>query len=110
MGFLALSTIATYLLADALSHREPNSSGVMTTAYPTWSRVVNPGMAWAELAMTPDDPPDGYNGYRRWRPRVMPDHWPDLVPPLAGVLLYGLAAGGLWLMAVRRFEREGREE
>jgi hypothetical protein len=67
-------------------------------------------MAWEELAMTPDDPPGGYNGMREWHPRVRPERWPDLRPPLAGVLLYGVLAGGLWLLAVRRFEREGREE
>jgi ABC-type transport system involved in multi-copper enzyme maturation permease subunit len=110
MGFIALSTIATFLLADALSRKEPNDSGGVTTVYPAWSRVANPGLAWAELAMTPDDPPTGYNGSRNWWPRFFPDQWPDLVAPLAGVLLYGLAAGGLWLLAVRRFEREGREQ
>jgi ABC-type transport system involved in multi-copper enzyme maturation permease subunit len=111
MGFVALSTIATFLLADALSVRVPNASGVMTTAYPTWSRVANPGMAWEELAMTPDDPPGGFNGYREWKGfQLRPDRWPDLVPPLAGVFLYGVLAGALWLLAVRRFEREGREE
>jgi ABC-type transport system involved in multi-copper enzyme maturation permease subunit len=111
MGYVALSTIATFLLADALSYRAPTPGGGVTTVYPAWSRVANPGMAWEELAMTPaEDPPDGYNGSRKWRPRVSPDEWPDLRPPLAGVLLYGLLAGGLWLLAVRRFEREGREE
>jgi hypothetical protein len=110
MGYVALSTIATFLLADALSYQGSTPSGGVTKVYPTWSRVANPGMAWEELAMTPDDPPGGFNGLREWHPRVVPDRWPDLAPPLAGVILYGLTAGGLWWMAVRRFEQEGREE
>jgi len=113
VGFVALSLIGTYLLADAISHRvlDPNSQ-TMTKVFPTWSRVVNPLMAWQELAMNPVDDPAGYDmGYRKWRPPyLMPDYTPSLIPPLTGVLLYGSAAGVLWLLAVRRFDREGREE
>jgi len=113
VGFVALSLIGTYLLADALSHRvlEPNSQ-IMTKVFPTWSRVVNPLMAWQELAMNPIDDPAGYDmGYRKWRPPyLLPDYTPNLTVPLTGILLYAFAAGVLWLLAVRRFEREGREE
>jgi hypothetical protein len=116
MGFVALSLIGTYLLADAMSRKVPKTtvtsqSPVLTTVYPDWSRAVNPVMAWQELAMTPvDDPADGYNGYRQWRPRFWPDEKPRLVVPLAGVVIYGLGAGLLWWLALRRFEKEGREE
>jgi ABC-type transport system involved in multi-copper enzyme maturation permease subunit len=116
MGFVALSLIGTYLLADAMSRRVPVSgssgaSGAATmTVYPDWSRVANPVMAWQELAMSPDDPPGGYNGLRPWKPRWAPDQPPNLMLPLAGVAAHGLAAAVLWWLALRRFDREGREE
>jgi ABC-type transport system involved in multi-copper enzyme maturation permease subunit len=112
VGFVALSLIGTYLLADAMSHRaiEPGS-GPLTKAFPEWSRVANPVMAWQSLAMNPvDDPPVGYNGSRLWDPTVFPKQKPQLTAALAGVAAYGIAAGLLWFLALRRFEREGREE
>jgi ABC-type transport system involved in multi-copper enzyme maturation permease subunit len=113
MGFVALSLIGTYLLADAMSQRVPmgGSSGATTvTVYPDWSRALNPVMAWQELAMSPDDQPTGHNGMRPWNPRFVPDQTPNLKLPLAGVAVYGSAAALLWWLALRRFEREGREE
>jgi hypothetical protein len=115
MGFVALSLIGTYLLADAMSRKvfvtqsSSSGSGISMTVYPEWSRVANPVMAWQELAMSPDDPPGDYNGYRRWRPRFVPDQPPNLVLPLGGAAAHGLAAAILWWLALRRFEREGRE-
>ena len=89
---------------------EPGT-GPPTRAVPEWSRVANPAMAWQALAMNPEeDPPEGPYGSRKWRPRVVPDQPPRLAAPLAGVAVYGVAAGLLWLLALRRFEREGREE
>ena len=112
VGFVALSLIGTYLLADAMSHREiVPATGPPTRSFPEWSRVANPVMAWQSLAMNPeDDPPVGYNGSRIWDPTVFPKQKPHLTAPLAGVAAYGIAAGLLWLLALRRFEREGREE
>ena len=112
MGFVALSLMGTYLLADALSHRQADPNGGPTTkVFPEWSRIANPLMAWQALAMNPeDDPPGGYMGFREWRPHVLPDQRPNLIAPLSGVLLYAASAGLLWLLAVRRFDREGREE
>jgi ABC-type transport system involved in multi-copper enzyme maturation permease subunit len=110
MGFVALSIIGTYLLADAASFRKPTANNGYTIEYPTWSRVVNPVMAWQELAMTPDDPPNGYNGQRYWFPRFGPVGTPELLPALAGIVIYGGAAVGFWLLARRRFDREGCEE
>jgi ABC-type transport system involved in multi-copper enzyme maturation permease subunit len=110
MGFVALSLIGTFLLADATSVRASTRSGNVTIEYPAWSRVVNPLMAWQSLAMTPDDPPGAFNGLRAGGRSVKPDHFPDLIPPMIGVFLYGVAAGLFWLLALRRFEREGREE
>jgi ABC-type transport system involved in multi-copper enzyme maturation permease subunit len=111
MGFVALSLIGTYLLADASSERvRQANSNVYVQEYPAWSRVVNPLMAWEELAMTPDDAPIGWNGSRPWHPRIVPDETPRVWPSLLGLVLHGVAAGLLWYFALRRFEREGREE
>ena len=111
MGFIAMFLIGTYLLADAMSHRLPSANSGHTIEFPAWSRVANPVMAWEELAMTPDEPPTGYNGMRDWQPpRLLPKRSPSLLAPLAGIGIYGVATACLWLLALRRFEREGREE
>jgi hypothetical protein len=112
VGFVALSLIGTYLLADAMSHRAiVPATGPPTRSFPEWSRVANPVMAWQSLAMnSEDDPPNGDYGYRKWDPTVFPKQKPHLTAPLAGVAAYGIAAGLLWFLALRRFEREGREE
>lgn len=115
MGFVALSLIGTYLLADAMSHTVATEGAFrgsihMTTEYPDWSRAVNPVMAWQELAMTPADQHDRPSDLTFFIPAVLPDHPPRLMAPLAGVLLYAGAAALLWWFALRRFEREGRED
>jgi ABC-type transport system involved in multi-copper enzyme maturation permease subunit len=109
MGSIAIFLIGTFLLADAMSHRERTPSGESRTEYPKWSRVISPVMAWQELTMSPDDPLAGSNSARGFHPRIIPDHHPRLLAPLVGVGIFGIAAGLLWLLAVRRFEREGRE-
>jgi len=117
MGFVALSLIGTYLLADAMSQRVPVEAGgpygmgtVMRTEFPDWSRAINPVMAWQELAMTPADRGDRHMDLSDLVPRLLPDHPPRLMAPLAGVILYAGAAALLWWAAMRRFEREGRED
>ena len=111
MGFVALSLIGTYLLADATSVRERDTTTtqpvVIVQTFPDWSRVVNPVMAWEALAMTPKETG---NDSGQWNPLFLPDHPPRLMAPLAGVVLYAAAAALLWWLALRRFEREGREE
>lgn len=109
IGFVALSLIGTYLLADATARKGKTPTGFTTTEYPTWSRTANPLMAWQELAMSPENPP-GWNGLPEWQLWLRPVRWPDLMPPMAGVGAYAAAAGLLWLLALRRFEREGRED
>jgi ABC-type transport system involved in multi-copper enzyme maturation permease subunit len=118
MGFVALSLIGTYLIADASAVRVPIPNTASSRAgqqfrkeYPAWSRVVNPVLAWQELAMTPEETGIPTAVRFPWRLRVLPDRPPrDLVPAAGGVVLYGAAAGALGLLARRRFEREGREE
>jgi hypothetical protein len=113
MGFVALSLIGTFLLADAMSDQvrsfTANRGLVIEQRFPDWSRVINPVMAWEELAMTPGDA-DGSSRQRDWYPRFLPEQPPRLVAALAGVILYAAAAGLLWWLAVRRFDREGRED
>ena len=60
---------------------------------PDWSRVVNPMMAWQEMAMTPDDPPGGYNGMRKGKPRLVPDEPPRLLFPLGRTVAASVAPG-----------------
>jgi ABC-type transport system involved in multi-copper enzyme maturation permease subunit len=110
MGLVAFLLIGTYLLADAMSRRVPNPSGGIVKEFPDWSRILNPAMAGQELAMTSDEPPRLVDGYRDWNVRVLPDRTPRLLAPLAGVLLYTIASSVLWLLALRRFDREGRDE
>lgn len=115
MGFVALSLIGTYLLADAMSHQVATESGtvggtIIRKEFPEWSRAINPVMGWQELAMTPDDRPVGRPEFGYPVPRLLPDHPPRLLAPLAGVILYAGAAALLWWTALRRFEREGRED
>ena len=97
MGFVALSLIGTYLLADATSRRGRSRCHLAVPSpappkkFPAWSRAVNPVMAWQELAMTPeDDPAEGYNGFREWDPRF----WPKQPPAAAGT---AGRRGHLWL-------------
>jgi hypothetical protein len=114
MGFVALLLMATYLLADASAERVRPGTGSTESGklFPAWSRVINPAMAWQALAMTPEEQPRSKYAHREWewRFRVFPDRRHDLMPALAGACLYGLGAGVLWLLARRRFEREGRNE
>jgi ABC-type transport system involved in multi-copper enzyme maturation permease subunit len=109
MGFVALSLIGTFLLADAMSR--PARAGTMSSQviniYPEWSEIVNPVMAWEVLAMTPRETA---TGSAFWQLSLFPDHTPQLLAPLASIVLYAVAAGLLWWLALRRFEREGRED
>jgi ABC-type transport system involved in multi-copper enzyme maturation permease subunit len=110
IGIVAFVLIGTFLLADAMSQRVPTPSGGLAKEFPDWSCVVNPALTWRELAMTPDYLPDGHNGLRKWKLRALPDNPPRLLAPVTGVLLFAFASGGLWLLALRRFDREGRDE
>ena len=105
---ISLSLIGTFLLADALSHRDANSFGGTRIVYPEWSRAMNPIMGWQSLAMTPEEKPV-YVGKQEKYLRLVPDQWPRLLNPLAGVALYGALAWLCWVLALRTFEKEGRE-
>jgi ABC-type transport system involved in multi-copper enzyme maturation permease subunit len=110
MGFTSLFLIGTFLLADAASYRERKSDGRFTIEYPDWSRAINPVMGWQELAMSPDELGGTRLPAPGLRPVFLPADSPRLLAPLIGVGAYGIATGLLWWFALRRFEREGREE
>jgi ABC-type transport system involved in multi-copper enzyme maturation permease subunit len=111
MGFVAMSLIGTYLLADAMALNVKRDNGAPIKEFPEWSRAANPVMAWQELAMSPDDAADGSYGNRKWRILpIVPDSPPRLQYPLCGVAVYCVASALLWWLALRRFEREGRED
>ncbi len=111
MGFMSASLIGTFLLADAMSYREPTPNGRYTTVFPEWSEAANPLMGWQQLTMSPgDETPTSPSLVDQIRSRLLPTKAPHLLAPLTGIGIYALAAGALWLLGLRRFEREGREE
>jgi hypothetical protein len=98
--------IGTFLLAEANIEWVTAQDQSPRLDYPGWTRVLNPLLAWGRLAF----PYDYSAGRYVWGGSE--DGWPltfaDLAPALACTLLYTVAAGVLWLAAVRRFEKEGR--
>lgn len=110
VGVIAFSLVGTFLLAETMSSREIDSTGQLRIVYPRWSQVVNPILGWQELAMTPEVGPKDYAiGTSSWI-RVVPLKWPDITDSLVGTALYGGLGWLLWLLSLRRFEKEGREE
>lgn len=112
MGFLSLFLIGTYLFADAMATHVQNPDGKWSAVLPSWSRVANPVMGWQELAMSPDvlSPTRDNSRPGGFHLRLLPEQSPHLFAPLLGVGIYAVTAAGLWLLALRRFECEGREE
>ena len=74
-----------------------------------WDRVVNPAMAWSQLAFR-------YRGGTVYRESPYEDENPDglvrsaaeVWPSLLGVLVYAMLSWAFYELAVRSFEREGR--
>ncbi|HVK12866.1 MAG TPA: hypothetical protein VM597_29205 [Gemmataceae bacterium] len=106
VGTVGLGLIGTFLVADASATWNYDTK---ERERPEWGPVVNPALALYELSMHPDRGP-GYSTYGLHPFLVVPDKPPRLLAPLAGVTLYAAAGGLLWLLALRRFEREGRED
>ncbi|HEX3146601.1 MAG TPA: ABC transporter permease subunit [Gemmataceae bacterium] len=106
IGVMAGIVIGTFLLAEANMElvQEPGQPGRLD--YPAWTRTLNPLLAWGRLAFRYDYTAGQYvwgRGYGQW-----PVTFADLAPALLCPILYAGLGGLLWLMAVRRFEKEGR--
>lgn len=106
IGILSGLVIGTFLLAEANIDWVKEPGGPARPDYPAWTRVINPLLAWGRLVFRYDYAAGQYvaGGTR--------DAWPiafgDLGPALLCPVLYAGVGGLLWLLAVRRFEREGR--
>jgi hypothetical protein len=104
IGIMTAVVIGTFLLAEANVELVSEHSRIRED-YPAWTRVVNPLLAWGRLAFRYDY----FVGEYVWG---RTDNWPigagDVLPALLCPVLYAGIGGLLWLLAVRRFEREGR--
>ena len=108
VGTVGLGLIGTFLVADASAVRRVDN-GIARRERPKWGPIVNPALALYGLSMEPNQVPR-YRGTGPHDFLLVPEVPPRLAAPLAGVILYAAAAGGLWLLAMRRFDREGRED
>lgn len=106
IGVMSGVVIGTFLLAEANMAWETGSDQNLRLDYPAWTRVVNPLLAWGRLAFRYDYSAGQYvwgRGENAW-----PVGFGDVAPALLCPVLYAAAGGLLWLLAVRRFEKEGR--
>ena len=106
IGVMAGVVIGTFLLAEANAEYVPQPGMPARLDYPAWTRVLNPLLAWGRLAFRYDYSAGEYvwgRGHDQW-----PVAFADLAPALLCPVLYAAVGGLLWLLAVRRFEREGR--
>jgi ABC-type transport system involved in multi-copper enzyme maturation permease subunit len=106
IGVMAGIVIGTFLLAEANMELIKETGQQARLDYPAWTRTLNPLLAWGRLAFRYDYTAGQYVWGRG------PEQWPvtfaDLAPALLCPILYAGVGGLLWLMAVRRFEKEGR--
>jgi ABC-type transport system involved in multi-copper enzyme maturation permease subunit len=106
IGVLAGLVIGTFLLAEANVGVVDRPGQMPRLDYPGWTRAVNPLLAWGRLAFRYDYPAGRYvwgQGETAW-----PVTFGDVAPALLCSVLYAGAGGVLWLLAGRRFEKEGR--
>jgi len=106
IGIMAALVIGSFLLAEANVEYVDRPPYQSRQDYPAWTRTMNPLLAWGRLAFPYDYSTKHYvfgPEEKRW-----PLTFADLAPALACPLLYSIAAGLLWMAAVRRFEKEGR--
>jgi hypothetical protein len=106
IGIMSGIVIGTFLLAEANLDLVTRPDEQPRLDYPGWTRVVNPLLSWGRLTFRFD-----YRaGHYVWGEK--PDAWPlmfeDVGPALLCPILYAGVGGVLWLLAVRRFEKEGR--
>jgi hypothetical protein len=105
IGVFAGLVIGTFLLAEA-NVGPVERHGEIRPDYPAWTRVINPLLAWGRLAFRYDYSAGQYvwgQGDQAW-----PIEFGDVAPALLCPVLFAAAGGVLWLLAVRRFEKEGR--
>lgn len=113
IGLMAGIIIGTFLLAEANWEPvlRPNEPPRMD--YPGWTRIVNPLLAWGRLTFRYDYKDGQYVWGERYHDfSSQGNAWPltfgDLAPALLCPILYAGIGSVLWLMAVRRFEKEAR--
>jgi ABC-type transport system involved in multi-copper enzyme maturation permease subunit len=106
IGIMCALVIGTFLLAEANMDwvKEPDQS--LRADYPAWTRVVNPLLAWGRLVFRYDYSKQNYSWGRSDDAWAIDFH--DVAPALICPVLYAGVGGLLWLLAVRRFEKEGR--
>ena len=106
IGVFAGLAIGTFLLAEANIGPVDRPGQSPRLDYPAWTRAINPLLAWGRLAFRYDYSAGQYvwgQGDAAW-----PVTFGDVAPALLCPVLYAGAGGVLWLLAVRRFEKEGR--
>ena len=119
MGALGLLLIGSYLVAEAnAKHIAPpvamspgGSRAEMAGVYPAWSRVINPLMTWDGLIFGGDRTPLTASGtsVAQTEDRQVALVRDRCLASLGGVAFWFLVAGFFWWLAVRQFEREGRD-
>lgn len=109
IGTVVLGLIGTFLVADAAGQFSM-VDGLPTRVRPAWGSIVNPALALNELAMS--EPP----AYRHLNYgdsihplQFIPTRPGRVVPAIIGALVYAGIGWVLWMLALRRFEKEGRE-
>jgi hypothetical protein len=106
IGLMAGVVIGTFLLAEANLELVTRPDEPPRLDYPGWTRVVNPLLSWGRLTFRYDY----RDGRYEWGEGQ--DAWPltfaDVGPAFLCPILYASIGGLLWILAVRRFEKEGR--
>ena len=77
--------------------------------FPSWDRILNPVLAWNQMAFSMSGNPDRYvsSEFSEQRWGIL-HHFSDLFPALYGLIFYACLAWLFWWMALDRFEREGK--
>ncbi|MCX7664291.1 MAG: ABC transporter permease subunit [Gemmataceae bacterium] len=110
MLIMSLGICGTLLMADATSVRTTNLNlNKSIYVYQDWTRVVNPAMGIASLAL---DNRASLNDLPYWTTNIMDYVRPANLEPLTwtglGLLIYALLSLFMWWSLCRHFEREGR--
>lgn len=106
MGVLGVIIIGFYLLAEGTLSSMRLENGTLITDYAAWTRPFNPMLVWGRFLVTYDHA----MGLYVWKDvqNKVPFQWIEYSIAMTGIIWALLAAGVCWLLAVRRFDREGR--